>query len=81
MMFGDIKLGDAIFVLHSNNTMETEIVKNISSHNGFITLDFETSLLSVKADPNKSIYFDEDADVVLFSEKHNLSSVVKTKDW
>ena len=80
MMFGDIKLGDAIFVLHSNNTMETEIVKNISSHNGFITLDFETSLLSVKADPNKSIYFDEDADVVLFSEKHNLSSVVKTKD-
>jgi len=80
MIFGDIKLGDAVFVLHSNNTMEKEIVKNISSHNGFITLDFETSPLNVKADPNKSIYFDEHADVVLFSEKHNLSSVASIKD-
>ncbi len=74
MLFGDIKLGDAIFVLHSNNTMEKEIVNNISSHNGFITLDFETSPINVKVDPNKSIYFDENADVVLFSEKHNLSN-------
>ena len=72
MYFKDLKLGDTVYVLHSNNDFEAEQIRYVSSHNGFITIGFETSDINVKVDANKSIFFDENADVVVFMEKHNI---------
>ena len=80
MRFGELKHGDKIFVLHSNNTLETEVIERISSHNGFIQMGFSTSSLNVKAKPNESIFFDEEEDVVLFTTKHNLHTGLVEKD-
>jgi hypothetical protein len=35
-------------------------------------MTFKTSNIHVKAEANKSIYFDEENDVVLFTKKHDL---------
>jgi len=70
--FGDVNPGDIVYVLHSNNDAEKEIVKNVSSHNGFIYVDFSTTDLKIKVDAKKSIYFDEENDVVVFTKKHKL---------
>jgi hypothetical protein len=72
MKFGDLKMGDVVYVLHSNNDVEIEKVKQLSSHGGYIQIMFETTNIMAKVLANKSIYFDEEADVVLFMEKHRL---------
>jgi hypothetical protein len=72
MKFKDLKAGDNVYVLHSNNDWETETIKNISSHKGFIQMAFETTDIFVNVSANESIFFDEKADVVVFTEKHNL---------
>ena len=72
MQFGELKVNDTVFVLYSNNTLESEKIESISSHNGMIHMNLADPKISVKAEPAKSIYFDEKADVVLFTKKHNL---------
>jgi hypothetical protein len=72
MQFKDLKINDKIQIFHSDNTVEIETIKNISSHNGMIRMTFNTTDLAVKALPNESIYFDEDNDIVLFTTKHKL---------
>jgi hypothetical protein len=79
MKFKDLKLGDNIYVLHSNNDFEQEIIKNVTSHNGYIIMGFETTDIIVRAKSESSIHFDEDADVVLFTDKHNLFKSKKRK--
>ena len=74
MKFGDLKIGDVVYVLHSNNDVEIETIKQLTSHSGYIGMTFETTDIRVKALADKSIYFDEDSDVVLFMEKHRLKS-------
>jgi len=70
MQFKDLTIGSEIYVFHSNNTMEKETIKELSSHNGFITMRLIDSSLHIRAQADKSIYFDEENDVVLFTEKH-----------
>ena len=72
MQFADLKTNDKVWVLYPDNTLETERIDKISSHNGMICMTFEGTNLSVKAIPSQSIYQDKDADVVLFTEKHKL---------
>lgn len=79
MNFGKLSIGDKLFVLHSDSALEEKRIKTISSHNGFISMSFIDTPLTVKVDSNKSIYFDEAPDVILFTEKHNLYSDIIEK--
>jgi len=72
MKFIDLKINDIVQVLHSNNSVEKEIINNIGSHDGKITLAFSTTDIKCEALPDESIYFDEKNDVVLFTTKHKL---------
>ena len=72
MKFKDLKINDIVYILHSDNSFEPEKINFISSHNGMISLAFETSDIKTKVKPEKSIYFDEQNDVVLFTTKHKL---------
>jgi len=74
MKFGDLTVGDKVFILYSNNTYETEIIDNITKMDDKLFFGFHTSNLMVEVDASKSIYFDEETDVVIFSEKHNLDN-------
>jgi len=71
MQFKDLKINDKVQIMHSNNDVEVEIIKNISSHNGMIIMTFEDDFIT-KVLPNESIYFDEEQDVVLFTTKHRI---------
>jgi hypothetical protein len=72
MQFGDLKKGNTLYVLYSNNTFEQEIISSVTLTNSLVYFKIESTNLTLRADPSKSIYFDENKDVVLFSEKHNL---------
>lgn len=74
MKFGEMSVGNKVFILHSDNTLETEVIDNITKNGNKSFFGFQTSKLVVEVDNARSIYFDEDVDVVVFSEKHNLIS-------
>jgi len=72
MQFKDLKMGDFVYILHSNNTFEKEIIAEVNSHGGLISMKFSNTNLTVRVESEKSIFFDEENDVVVFSNKHNL---------
>ena len=72
MMFGELVVGDVVQVMHSNNTMELEVIGDVAPCDGRVRLTFKTTDIVVDALPNESIYFDECNDVVLFTSKHKL---------
>ena len=72
MQFKDLKPNDSVFVFHSNQSFDKEVIKDVNSHGGFISLTLVDSDLRLHVEAEKSIYFDESNDVVIFMKKHDL---------
>ena len=71
-MFKELTIQDKINVLYKDNTIETNDIINISSHNGYICFKLKQANINIKCKPEQAIHHCTEHNLLFYTNSQDM---------